>query len=211
MRSMKLPLLCILAVFIIPLMMTPLRGDGWFWEIGNGLGFLGLAVLLILTLNGRNKGGHSNLHRWLGFTCLFAIVSHVLWFLLGDNTVIEYIKFGAPYYMVLGVLALALIILLTFSSLLLFRKKAYQDNITFLLWHRYLSLVILFASVLHMTLSGYYFVSIIQWIIMLLLIVFVLFFQDKSQFKAPAKNYGLLLFFTCIVLAGFVFIRSGIS
>lgn len=211
MRSMKFPLLCLLVVFIIPLMMTPLTGDGWFWEIGNGLGFLGLAVLLILTLNGRNKGGHSILHRWLGFACLFAIVSHVLWFLLGDNTVIEYIKFGAPFYMVLGVLALALIILLTFSSLLLFRKKAYRDNNTFLLWHRYLSLVILISSALHMTLSGYYYVSIIQWIILLLLIVFVLIFQDNSQFKAPAKSFVLLLLFTLALLAGFVFIRGGVS
>jgi len=211
MRSLKFPILCLLVVFIIPLMMNPLSGDGWFWEVGNGLGFIGLALLLIMTLNGRNKGGHSSIHRWLGFSCLFAIIAHGLWFVLGDDTVIEYIKFDAPFYMLLGVLALVLIIFLTLTSLLLFRKKAYRDRYIFLQWHNYLSHVILIISVLHTALSGYYFISVIQWLSMLSLVIFVYVVKDTSQPKVPKKSFAFLLLLAWVLLGVFVFIRNVIS
>ena len=171
---------------------------------------LGLSIMLILTLNGRNKGGHSSFHRWIGFMCFFAIVGHALWFILGDKTTLEYIMFGAPTYMVLGVLAIALIIVLTFTSLLRFRKNAYRNHSVFSTWHRYLSFVMLVASTLHVGLSGYYFVSVIQWIMMIGLIISVYFFQDRARFKKEKQKISVLLLFSAVLLSAFVFIRNGI-
>jgi DMSO/TMAO reductase YedYZ heme-binding membrane subunit len=205
-----LPSLCLLGVFIIPLTITPFVGDGWFWEVGNALGFLGLSIMLILTLNGRNKGGHSSFHRWIGFVCFFAIVGHALWFILGDKTTLEYIMFGAPTYMVLGVLSIVLIIILIFTSLLLFRKSTYRSHSIFSKWHRYLSFVMLIASTLHVGLSGYYFVNVIQWSMMIGLIISVYFFQERTHFKKNKQKLSILLLFSGVLLSAFVIIRNGI-
>ena len=204
------PSLYLLGVFIIPLTMTPVVGDGWFWEVGNALGFLGISIMLILTLNGRNKGGHSSFHRWVGFVCFFAIAGHALWFILGDKTTIKYIMFGAPSYMVLGILSIVLMIILTFTSLLLFRKSAYRSYSIFSKWHRYLSFVMLIASTLHVGLSGYYFVSVTQWIMIIGLLISAYFFQERDRFKKNKQNLWMLLLFSGVLLSAFVIIRSGV-
>ena len=44
----------LVAVFLIALVSAPLSGATAFWEFGNGIGFIALAGILILTLNGRS-------------------------------------------------------------------------------------------------------------------------------------------------------------
>ena len=153
----------LILVFAIALMANPTLGDGWYWELGNGLGFVCFAALLYLTLEGRSAGGgRSSYHRRIGYVALFTLLAHSVWFLLGDPIVIEYLITGSPVYMVLGLFALALCLILVLTSISNTRQKIYHGSGAFRFWHRYMAISLLFMSAAHIALSGFYFDNILQ-------------------------------------------------
>lgn len=106
------PLLATLAiVFLITFLGAPTMGAGWFWDAGNGIGFAAFGGLLYLTITS-NRRLDVRAHQVLGYAVLLLVVAHAFWFLLGDATVVEFIKFGAPDYMWLGMVSLVLFIVL---------------------------------------------------------------------------------------------------
>ncbi|MBL4672752.1 MAG: ferric reductase-like transmembrane domain-containing protein [Arenicella sp.] len=161
----------ILAVFCIALLATPVQSADWVWESANGLGFIAFAGLLILSSNGKNRKGHSILHKWLGIAVLMALVFHVVWFLGSEFLLIEYLKLGSPPHMAIGIVAFMCIALLSISSLKAMRGRAYINNGGFRIAHRYLSIASILLSALHIVLSGYYFVSITQYLLLLMIVV----------------------------------------
>ena len=157
------PAFWLLGVFVIALVPNLSHGEALFWEAANALGFVAFAGLLILVANGYRKSGHSHFHRWLGITVFAAMMLHALWFIIADSAVLEYLVPGAPVYMVLGMSAFLFSILLTVSSLKRPRKAAYTSGGSFRFWHNWQSIVIVVLSLLHISLSGFYFVSPSQW------------------------------------------------
>jgi len=156
----------IILVFAIALAARPMHGDGWYWEVGNGVGFLALALLLVLVLNGRGGLGRSFHHRWLSIAVFIAVFTHSLWFLLGDSTTWEYLKWGAPHYMVAGLFSAALILIVTATSLVSLRNSSYTAYKPFRNWHRWLSIAILISALFHVIPSGFYIVH--PWQVILL-------------------------------------------
>ena len=211
----------LIVVFTLALMANPFGGDGWYWELGNGLGFVCFAALLYLTLEGRSAGGgRSKYHRRMGYLVLFTLLAHSFWFLLGDPIVIEYLKIGAPAYMVLGFFALALCIVLVLSSVMDTRKKAYQSHISFRIWHRYLAFILLAMAGVHIGLSGFYLENIFQTGLFTLLVIAVIFtplaanknYLRHVQIKANTNRIWIKLSLVCcIVLTLFMAFRTGFS
>lgn len=197
----------LLAVFIIALSAAPFTGDTWFWEIGNGIGFVGFTGILILTENGRSGAGRGKRHRHLGLAVMAIIWIHALWFLLGDAVTVEYIKWGAPAYMVAGLLALLLCTLLSFSSLKRFRQSQYRDRQGFRHWHRWLSTVVLLAGAWHMVASGYYFRYTYQWILLAMVAAFAYAYPRLSSAEVAGLRIRQLAFSAMIVLALFTVLR----
>lgn len=209
----------LILVFVIALMANPTLGDGWYWELGNGLGFVCFAALLYLTLEGRSVGGgRLPYHRLIGYLALLTLMAHSLWFLLGDPIVFEYLKPGSSVYMVLGIFALLLCLVLVLTSIINARQKVYHGHAAFKLWHRYMAISLLFMSAVHIALSGFYFDNILQIGLLAALVLAVVFaplvpnseYLQHVQIRPQTKRVWLKLsFFSFLVVAVFVIIRIG--
>ena len=165
----------LLLVFALALLGSSLHGDGWFWALGNSLGLLVYALLLILVINGRGGLGRSERHRWLGIAVIVTLVGHCAWFLIGDPITLEYLKLGAPHYMVAGLLSFGLLLLLSASSLVSYRGRSYSTYGSFRNWHKYLSVLAVVTALIHILLSGLYFSDYWQWGVLMLVSIGVYF------------------------------------
>jgi len=194
-------------VFAIAILGAPLPGEGWFWEFGNALGFLALAFLLILLANGRGGLGRSLRHRWLGIAALLATLVHISWFLIGDSLSLEYIKWGAPHYMVAGVFSAGLLILITFSSLVSFRNRSFHSYRAFRSWHHWLSVLALILAAIHVILSGFYFIYWWQAVLLVVLLLMAYFQVIKKWSDSSFSQIGLLVL-SALIMMIFVFFRS---
>jgi len=102
--------LCIMfvLVFLLTFLEAPTLGSGWFWELGNGLGFVAFVGLLYLVASGRLTRDVRT-HRIMAQCVLLVVLAHAFWLLLGDAAVVEFMKPGAPAYMWSGVAGMALL------------------------------------------------------------------------------------------------------
>jgi len=156
-----------MTVLVFGLALWPLSrpGAGWFWELGNGLGFAALAAILYLCLDTR-RGGKVRAHQLAGYVATVLLLAHVLWFLLGDTTVLQYAQPGAPWSMWSAWLALLVLLVLVVTSLPRFRPANYLDHPAFRLWHRWLTILVLIATAHHLIDSGFYLASPAHWLLL---------------------------------------------
>ena len=150
------PLLATLAVvFFITFLATPTMGAGWYWDAGNGIGFAGFAGLLYLTITS-NRRLDVRAHQVLGYAVLLLVVAHAFWFLLGDATVVEFVKIGAPDYMWLGVVSLIFFIVLITTANVPDRLRVHKNYPSFKYWHRVLTIVVIAGAAYHILVSNFY-------------------------------------------------------
>jgi hypothetical protein len=142
-------------VFLATFLSSPTLGAGWFWDLGNALGFAAMAGLLYLTL-ATGPGLKVRLHRQLGYAVLGVAVAHALWLLVGDPAVVEYLKPGAPLYMWAGVLGLLLLAALTVIAMPHVRSRLHKRYSGFRLWHRVLAILTIIGAAGHIAGSNYY-------------------------------------------------------
>ena len=194
--------------FALALAARPLHGDGWFWEIGNAVGFLALALLLVLASNGRGGQGASLRHRWLGIAVLVTLVAHIAWFLIGDPITWEYLKWGAPHYMVAGLMSAGLVVVVTLTSLISLRSASYNGYKPFQKWHRTLSIAILITALIHVALSGFYIDQIWQFTLLLIVSLAAYFLPLKLSIDASYSHQNIVII-GAIALVLFCLIRIG--
>ena len=192
--------LVIFAVASVPLSRP---GAGWFWELGNGLGFAALAVMLYLLIDTR-RGGKVRAHQLLGYLSVGYLAGHILWFLLGDPIAIEYAKPGASWSMWSAWLALLMLIVLVVSSLPNLRPANYHNHLGFRRWHRILTVVLLAASVHHIAGSGFYLVHPLHWLSLIVLSIFLLRLPLQRNRGLRPVHPLLALAFTALAIALFV-------
>ncbi len=142
-------------VFLITFLAAPTMGAGWFWDVGNGIGFAAFAGLLYLTI-ASNRRLDVRAHQILGYAVLLLVVGHAFWFLLGDATVVEFIKIGAPDYMWLGIVSLILFVVLITTANVPDRLRVHQNYSSFRYWHRVLTIVIIAGAAYHIVVSNFY-------------------------------------------------------
>jgi hypothetical protein len=195
---------CLVALLlVISLLSDPLLGAGWYWSLGNGLGFVAMAGLLYLMMDAR-KGGRVKAHQLVSYAVVGAIVLHGLWFLIGETITLEYLKLGAPLYMWSGLLALFLIAFVSITGLPTQRRQAYQYHYQFKYWHRWISVVIIVASVYHIVASGFYLKYWYQWVLLIVLSLGCCFYPLLRS--RQINSVTLFFFFVVTVIASLVFI-----
>lgn len=153
-----LPVLVAL-VFAASFVTLPRNGGGWFWDFGNGLGFLAFAGVLFQMVP-RARSGRQ--HEFLGYAVLACTLAHAFWFLTGDGTVRFYLLPGAPAYMWAGLIALIALSMLTILARLPDRMRIHPRFRTFRRVHRILAFTAVGSALLHVTLSGFYLRSWLQ-------------------------------------------------
>ena len=140
-------MLCALA-WLTP---APAAG-GWLWDVGNGLGFVALALLLVLSL----EPGRSRLHRALAWLAVGAAFVHGGYLLALDATLLEYLKPTMPPYMAAGLLALALLVLSALTSGKA-RRRIFPGRRAFRRLHWALSTLVIAGAGYHVAGSAFYF------------------------------------------------------
>ena len=142
-------------VFLITFLAAPTMGAGWFWDTGNGIGFAAFAGLLYLTITS-NRRLDVRAHQIIGYAVLLLIVGHAFWFLLGDATAVEFIKFGAPDYMWLGIVSVVLLAILITTAIVPDRLRVHKDYPSFKYWHRVLTISMIASAAYHVVVSNFY-------------------------------------------------------
>ena len=169
---------------------TPLSrpSAGWFWELGNGLGFAALVVMLYLLIDTR-RGGKVRVHQLIGYLAGGYLAAHILWFLIGDAIAIEYAKPGASWSMWSAWLALVVLLVLVVSSLPNLRPANYHSHLGFRRWHRVLTMVLLAATVHHIAGSGFYVFHPLQWLSLMALSIFLLWLPLHRNRGLPPVQF----------------------
>jgi len=150
------PLVATMAVvFLITFLAAPTMGAGWFWDAGNGIGFAAFAGLLYLTITS-NRHLDVRAHQALGYAILLLAVGHAFWFMLGDATVVEFVKIGAPDYMWLGMVSIVLLAVLIITAVAPDRMRLHRNYASFKYWHRTLTVAMLASAAYHIVVSNFY-------------------------------------------------------
>jgi len=159
-------------VFLITFLAAPTMGGGWFWDLGNGIGFAAFAGLLYLTI-ASNRRLDVRAHQVLGYAVLLLAVGHAFWFLLGDATVVEFVMFGAPDYMWLGIVSIILLAVLVTTAIVPDRIRLHKNYVSFKYWHRVLTVAMILSAAYHVIVSDFYLYAWLQGVIFALLSVSV--------------------------------------
>jgi len=134
------------------------------WDIANALGYLALAVYLVLFVYvGRprefppfNGRFFANLHRDLGYISLLLVAGHIGLLLYDQPLLLEHLKISAPLYMLAGLLGAVLLLLLVLSSVTAVRRRIWRDYHRFRALHGWLALACVLLTLWHLAGSQYY-------------------------------------------------------
>jgi hypothetical protein len=154
-RRMKLLLATTLTVFLTTFIAAPTMGAGWFWDTGNGIGFAAFAGLLYLTISSSRRP-EIRAHQIFGYAVLFLTLGHAFWFLLGDASMVEFVKFGAPDYMWLGIVSVLLLSILIITAIVPDRIRLHRNFGSFKYWHRILTIAAILSAAYHIAASNFY-------------------------------------------------------
>ncbi len=182
---------------------------GWFWDFGNGLGFLALAGLLFQMIPyPRSRGARR--HERLGYWVLGMALAHGFWFLAGDAAVRVYLHPGAPFYMWAGLGGLLALALLAVLARMPDRMRVHRRFHTFRTAHRGLGLIATALAGLHVLPSGFYLDTWLQGGLLLLIGTGTCFGRRlwSRLPRPPAASSGLYLGFGGAAVLLFVLTRN---
>ena len=137
---------------------------GLAWDLGNALGYLAVATcLLLFVYRGRPRqfppfGGRffAGMHRHLGYIALLLATCHVGLLLVAEPLLLEHIKPSAPAYMLAGLLASILLLLLVSTSVTVMRRRIWRDYHRFRWLHGWLAVACLVLLGWHVGGSAFY-------------------------------------------------------
>ena len=133
------------AVLAICLAVGGLPSGGFWWDLLAALGYCAFALVAFMGWDSESPARNPRLrqHRNLAVLATAVALSHALGYLLIDPIIIEHLLPAAPTFMLAGLLALLLIVGITWSSLPVPRQRAYSGFGAFRSWHRGLYLGLL--------------------------------------------------------------------
>ena len=192
------------AIFLLTMLASPTLGAGWFWDIGNALGFCAFVGLLYMSYASANSVD-VKAHRLLGIAVLLIAALHVFWLLLGDPVVVEYIRPDAPHHMWAGILAFVLLNVLILVGLPEYRLRIHIDRNNFRYWHRWTAIGVITASAWHIVGAGQYLRMPHQWIPMLAIAAIACFASRFSSHNNDLSSRSPWLFLGTTLLATSIF------
>jgi hypothetical protein len=136
----------------------------YLWDGANLLGFLGIAcMLLLLYYTGRPRAFppfsgrfFANFHRDIGYLALAFVLAHVGFLLITEPLLVEHLKLTAPGYMLAGMGAAVLCVLLVVFSVTGLRRRLWPDYRLFRKVHGLASLLIVALALVHVIGSAFY-------------------------------------------------------
>ena len=156
--------LILIAPLCIIYFSSPTANTHVIWDWANALGYISISIALLLFIYSGKPSPYPNysgkffvnFHRDLGFIALILIVLHITILLITEPLLIEHIKLTAPIYMLSGLLAAILILVIAFSSIRPFRKKLWGNYLQFKRFHNILSILAVSLIAIHIYISRFY-------------------------------------------------------
>lgn len=196
-------------VFGVTFLAAPRTGGGWFWDFGNGLGFLALGGLLYQMIPpARARSGRG--HEYLGYWVLGTAILHAFWFLGGDGTVRFYLLPGASIHVWPGLIALVALAVLAVLARMPDRMRVHPRFRTFRQVHRALAFLAVGTGFLHVVLSGFYLAGRAQVLLLALLTLAACLGRPdpvRNHAVSPPRGRAYVLM-GAVLVAGFVLIRN---
>lgn len=161
--SLTIALFCLLPLAAL-LLVDAMPGVALPWDFANAAGLLAAILLLLLFhLNGRplERPRHDGkffraLHRDLAFAASAWSVLHVGVLLYDEPLLLNYLLPSAPGYMLAGLGAALVLVLLVTLSLTPMRRRLWRDHRQFRRWHYRFGLVIVALIAWHVLGAGFY-------------------------------------------------------
>ena len=146
---------------------------GVAWDLANLLGYLALAsCLLLFVYVGRPRvfppfSGRffANLHRDLGYIALLLVIAHIGILLFSEPMLLEHLKPTAPFYMLAGMVASLILLLLVISSITPWRRRIWPDYRRFKFLHAWLAVACVALSCWHVLVSRFYLNTAIKLVV----------------------------------------------
>ena len=134
------------------------------WDIANALGYFAAGLFLVLFVyNGQRRSFPPfsgrffiRLHHHLGYAVLLLVLLHVGVLLVREPVLIEHLKISAPAYMLAGLVAAILVMLLTLISVQALRRKLWKNYTLFRFIHAFTGMGILAFTAWHIIGSAWY-------------------------------------------------------
>ncbi|MBM7062801.1 ferric reductase-like transmembrane domain-containing protein [Pseudomonas sp. UL073] len=161
--SLRIALFCLLP-FAVLLLLDAVPGVALAWDFANAAGLLAaLLMLLLFVLTGRplRRPHHDGkffqvLHRDLGFAAIVLLAVHIGVLLYDEPLTLDYLLPSAPGYMLAGLGATLLLLLIAPLSLIRVRRKLWRDHRHFKRWHYAASLLLIGLLAWHVLGAGFY-------------------------------------------------------
>lgn len=156
-----------LAPLLVLALRRPPRVDGW-WDFCMALGLAATGLLALMpVLSARWWAPQyraaevarlvQQLHRWLSYLLLALLVAHVLGLVLLEPRTVDYLLPTAPAYMLAGLGALLLVLVLVLTSR--FRARLGWASAGWRRWHAAMAATAIGLSAWHLWGSGYFFAA----------------------------------------------------
>ena len=162
---------------------------GLVWDFANALGYVAVGYFLLLFIfSSKQKTyplfkGHffTRFHRDLGFGALFLTFLHIAMLLIKEPLLLEHLKLAAPWYMLSGLLASLLMVLLIVSSLVRYRSRIWKDYRRFKWVHKWGSIVLGVLIGFHIAGSGFYINSHFKMILLSTIFLGIMIYYSRDQ------------------------------
>ena len=208
-RRMRELAVTVFVVFGITLLAAPTMGAGWYWDVGNAIGFAAFAGLLYLTITSTQRLD-VRAHQVLAYGVLVLSIGHAFWFLLGDGAAVDFLKPGAPDYMWLGLVSLILLAVLMTIAVVPDRFRAHKNYTSFKYWHQVLAVATIATATYHIVVSQFYLATWFQAGLFVAAAIAAAFgrkyWMRLGQLKIASNKSYLLV--STIVGAVFVIVRN---
>jgi hypothetical protein len=216
--------MCITAPILLLLLTESAVTVHFIWDFANTIGYVASFFILALFVYTGQRRSHqkyssrfyNNFHRHLGLATLLLVTLHVAILLWFDPVLIEHVKITAPLYMLSGLLAAVLIVILTFSSFQSTRKLIWDKYTSFKFIHGICGIGILLFSAIHIYYSQYYMNSLSKIIILgaltsLITVTYFYFKHSSSRYsnsplQIKSVTPGLICYGSCFILIGVAFV-----
>jgi hypothetical protein len=134
------------------------------WDIANAIGYFSGGLFLVLFIySGQRRrfppfSGRFfiRLHHHLGYAALLTMVLHIGVLLVRESILIEHLKVSAPGYMLAGLGAAVLVLLLTLTAIQLVRRRLWKDYKLFRHVHALVGIAIVVLTGWHIVGSAWY-------------------------------------------------------
>ncbi|MCP3674892.1 MAG: hypothetical protein GY829_10550 [Gammaproteobacteria bacterium] len=169
---------------------------GFVWDFANALGYVAVGYFLLLFIfSGKPKTyplfkGHffTRFHRDLGFGAFFLTFMHIAILLIKEPLLLEHLKLAAPWYMLSGLVASLIMILIIISSLVRYRGRIWKDYHRFQWVHKWGSIIFCLLIGYHIIGSGFYMNSHYKVILLSIICLVTLIYYVRDQKAKTVDN-----------------------